>query len=349
VADELDELIARDLRVLDDVDVPDLWERIVTMTDTERIPPPRRRRWWPALAASVVLLVAAVIGGLAWNRDATTQINGTVPRPPSSALPTTLVSDTTAAGDNTVRIGIGDGDLESSPTATAGWVAFAIHNETDRIRMFEVYELLGDATYGEVEAAASSIDLEADDPLPGLVAMEPGIGGFVTSYDEAVVGVPLEAAEYIVVTVELDSTLQLVPGSRRSRPLRIVPGRAGQPPTPTLQYQMMGDTPIGDTTTPSGRATITLADGPDGPYEMIVANLAVDAIHADWFAWSPWTIPAPSSVDWNEAPVDSMAALWGTAPSRTLTMDLDVGPIVLMAGAGLDQMSYVSSATIYVE
>jgi|SRR5829696_1134827 len=348
MADELDELIARDLSVLDDLDVPDLWERIVTLSDTERVEAPRRRRWWPVLAAAAaVLVVAAVVGVLAWNGDTTTHVNSTVPSTSPSTTPTST-SNPTASGDNTVRIGIGDGDLDVSPTATAGWVPFAIDNETDRIRTFEVYELLGDATYEDVEAAAPSVDLETDDPLPGLVAKDPGVGGFVTAHDEALVGVPLEAGDYIVVTVELDSALQYVPDSRRSRPLLVAPGRAGQPPTPTLAYQLIGETPIGDTTTPPGPATITLADAQDGPYEMLVGNLADDAIQADWDHWSPWHIPAPTSVDWSEAPVDSMVALWGTAPGRTLTLDLDVGPIVLMAGARLDQMSYLSIATIYV-
>ena len=152
-----------------------------------------------------------------------------------------------------------------------------------------------------------------------------------------------------MVTAELDGDLQYVPDSRRSRPLRIAPGQVQQTSTPTLRYQMIGETPIGDSTTPSGHSTITITDGEDGPYEMLVGNLADDAIQADWDSWSPWHVPAPTSVDWNEAPIDSMVALWGTAPSRTLTLDLDVGPIVLMAGAALGQMSYLSIATIYVE
>lgn len=342
MADELDELITRDLSVLDDLEVPNLWERIVTLSDTERVELSRRRRWWPVLVAAAVLLVT-VVGVLAWTRDTSTHVDSTVPSSPSST------SNSTVGSDNQVRIAIDDGELEVSPTATAGWVSFGIDNTTDRIRMFEVYELLGDATYEAVEAAAPSVDLQADDPFPGLVANEPDVGGFVSAHDEAVVGVPLDAADYIVVSVELDGDLQYVPDSRRSRPLRIAPGQARNTSTPTLRFQMIGETPIGDSTTPSGRATITLADGQDGPYEMLVGNLADDAINADWDAWSPWRVPAPTSVDWNEAPVDSMIGLWGTAPNRTVTLDLDVGPIVLMAGAALDQMSYLSIATVYVE
>ena len=153
MADELDDLITRDLSILDDLAVPDLWERIVTLSDTERVEPSRRRRWWPVLVAAAVVLVAAV-GVLAWNRDTHDA------RRRHRTVHAIVDIDTTVGSDNTVRIAIDDSELDVSPTATAGWVSFAVDNTTDRIRTFEVFELLGDTTYEAIEAAAPTVDLQ---------------------------------------------------------------------------------------------------------------------------------------------------------------------------------------------
>ena len=70
MADQLEEWLARRFSVLEDVDVPDLWERIVGHADTEPVADllaPRRRRWLPLAAAA--LLVVVSIGVYAFAAD----------------------------------------------------------------------------------------------------------------------------------------------------------------------------------------------------------------------------------------------------------------------------------------
>jgi hypothetical protein len=336
MADELDELVAHDLEVLADVEVPELWERIVSLADTERVDNRRPRSRWPLAAAAAVVVALVALGLVVWTGDDSTPADEPPPAPPA------------AGDDNTVRIAMRGADIDVDATASAGWVSFAITNQTDRIRSFEVYPLLEGQTYDDVESAAA-VAVDGDpDAFEGIAAEEPVVGGFSSAGGMHTVGVAVEAGDYVVVSTELDGDLQYVPDSAVRRELRITPGDAGQAPTPTLTYQLIGDTPIGDTSTPAGRATITLDDGDGPPLGLILADLRDGASRADWDRWSPWMYPNPAA-DFYAAPVDSMIVLWGSTPGRTLTMDLDRGPIVLLAGPDLAQLNFMSAAFIEVD
>jgi hypothetical protein len=109
----------------------------------------------------------------------------------------------------------------------------------------------------------------------------------------------------------------------------------------------MGDMVIGETSTPAGPTTITLQDDDGGrPHEFLVANARDGANQTHWDRWSPWTLQNESA-DWEQAPVDSLIALWGSAPGRALTVEVDPGLMVVMGGPELDQMVYRS--IVYVQ
>jgi hypothetical protein len=312
MADELDELVAREFDVLEDIEVPELWERIVSLADTERIDPSRSRRRWPVLAAAAVVLTLVGVGLVVWLGDE--------PRPVD-------VPPAPAAGDNTVDIDIRDEDFDLDPTIVAGWVSFNIDNQTDHIREVAVYPLLPGKTYDDVHAALAVAPDGDPDTLPGTIFDAAVVGATSGPRDAFTVGVAVPTGDYVVVSHEVDGRLQLVPNSGRLHELRVLPGAAGQPPEPTLAYQIIGDTIIGPTSTDAGRITITLGDPDDEPRFLFLTNLSDGVTTAEYEHWGALRDAGQS--DWNQAPLDSLTALWGTAAGRTLTIELDPGPIVI--------------------
>src|SRR5687768_16952560 len=126
MVEQREEWLARRFGVLEDVDVPELWERIVGDADTEPVVDmlaPRRRRWLP-FAAAATLLVVVGIGVYASSRS-----------DPEPAEP----SDAMSAADNTVEIIEGEpGAATVTSTATAGIVTFDITNPTGENRSVEI-------------------------------------------------------------------------------------------------------------------------------------------------------------------------------------------------------------------
>jgi hypothetical protein len=343
MADELDELVAADISIIERLEVPELWERIVTLADTERSEPRRPRRWWPALLAAAVVVAVVAVTVIASRRDTPTHVDGTTP-------PTTPSSVVAASGDNVVRIEAGPDGFAVTPTATAGWVSFEIDNGTEQIRVVGINPLLPGTTVADVEAALRADDAGAEDPFTGVLPEAPLVGAFNMPGDQHTVGAPVEAGDYVVVSTELDGELLPVPGTGHAAALRVAPGQAGQMPTPTLTYQFIGKTPIGATSTDAGRVTLVIDEDPDdAPHEILLADLTDGAGASVWDNWSPWNVGNSPPFDWNEAPVDSLIAVWGTAPGRTVTVELDPGPIVLMGGVSLEQMDYLSVANIQVD
>jgi hypothetical protein len=319
MADELDELVAGEFDVLKDVEVPELWERIVSLADTERIDPSRSRPRWPALAAAAVVLALVAVGLVVWLRDEPRQVD----QPPAPA-----------AGDNTVNIDIRNEDFDLSPTAVAGWVSFDIDNQTDHTRELAVYPLLPGKTYDDVDAALAVARDDDPDTLAGIIS-DPVVGATSGPRDALTVGVPVSAGDYVVVSHLVDGRMQLVPHSGRLQELRVLPGAARQPPKPTLAYEFIGDTIIGPTSTEAGRITITVDNGEDEPRKMVLSNLRDGVTRADFEHWI--SLVDAGQTDWNQAPLDSLMALWGTAAGRTLTVQLDAGPIVLSAPTSFEQ------------
>lgn len=327
MADELDELVAREFEVLEDVEVPELWDRIVALADTEPVEVGRPRRRWPALAAAAVIVAVLGAGLVVWLRDTQQAAEPEQADDPPSAV---------AGDDNTVKIVMRDDDVDLSPTAIAGWVLFEIDNQTDHFRRFEVRPLLPGTTYDEAITTLATFDDGDPDGL-AAVSSDPVAGGLNGPRDADTVGIPITAGDYLVVSDEVDANDQYVPGTDRVQQLRVLPGTAGQPPTPTITYEYIGDTMIGPTSTSAGRITITLEEGDEAPRALLVANLRDGVTHAQWERWASEFANGVS--DYNQVPADSYIVLWGTAAGRTLTLDLDSGPVPVWASHNFSQPS----------
>ena len=74
MADELDEVITRELGQFGELEPPDLWERIITLADTEHVEPRRARRRWPVLTAAALALTAIAIGVVVWVDNTSTSV-----------------------------------------------------------------------------------------------------------------------------------------------------------------------------------------------------------------------------------------------------------------------------------
>jgi hypothetical protein len=144
MVDEREEWLARRFEVLEDVDVPELWEQIVGRVDTEpnvHVLHHRRGRWVPIAAAAAAVLVLVGIGVVVWARDDPSQVD-TPPGP--------------ASGDNTVQIVQSDDDDQAivTTTAVAGTVSFDIDNPTDGYRGVHIQPMLPGTTIEDLRAVA---------------------------------------------------------------------------------------------------------------------------------------------------------------------------------------------------
>ena len=148
MAEDLDDVVAREFRVLDDLDVPDLWARIVAFADTEPLQSSRSRRRWPAVAAAAALVVA--IAGGVW----LTVRDDSEP----SSTPVDSGVQTAAADANTVRVVFGDDDTAFDAEAVAGWVSFEIDNPTDDFRFVDLRPLRPGSTFEEARAELATVD-----------------------------------------------------------------------------------------------------------------------------------------------------------------------------------------------
>jgi hypothetical protein len=327
MAEELDELVAREFQIFDDVKVPELWDRIVALADTEPVEHARGRRRWPAMAAAAVVVAVVGAGLVVWLRD-----EQQADEPEQADDPPSVVADV----DNTVKMVMRSDDIDLSPTAIAGWVSLEINNQTDNFRRFEVRPLLPGTTYDEAIATVATFDDGDPDGL-AAVSSDAVVGGLNGPRDAGTVGIPITAGDYLVVSNEVDANDQYVPGTDRVHELRVLPGTAGQPPTPTIVYEFIGDTMIGPTSTSAGRITITLEEGDEAPRGLLVANLRDGVTHADWERWASEFANGVS--DYDQQPADSYIVLGGTAAGRTLTLDLDSGPVPVWASHDFSQPS----------
>ena len=206
------------------------------------------------LAVAAVIVAVLGAGLVVWLRDTQQAAEPEQADDPPSAV---------AGDDNTVQIVMRDDDVDLSLTAIAGWVLFEIDNQTDHFRRFEVRPLLPGTTYDEAITTLATFD---DGDPDGLAAVSRPCGRRARRPRDAdTVGIPITAGDYLVVLDEVDANDQYVPGTDRVQQLRVLPGTAGQPPTPTITYEYIGDTMIGPTSTSAGRITITLEEGDEAP------------------------------------------------------------------------------------
>ena len=308
MAEDRDELVARQFIVMEDVAVPDLWERVMTLTDTERVDAQRTRRRWPTLAAAAVLVAVVAAGFVVFLRDETQPVDGSI---------------TPADGaDSTVHIVVRDGGVDLTPTVAAGWVSIRIDNRTDRQRSFTFAPLLPGKTYDDVEAAAAAFRDGDSNFLDGIVS-DVVIGGLDAAHDTHTVGVSLPAGDYVAIFTELDGDREYVPGSGQWQRLRVVDGAPGQRPEPTATYRITGGGIAGPSTLPAG--PVTIAFDASEPSNVILSDLRDGVSAAEWTAWANQL--AVGETDFDEAPIDSVIVLIGTSTNRTITLDLDSGPI----------------------
>ena len=117
-----------------------------------------------------------------------------------------------------------------------------------------------------------------------------------------------------------------------------------------MTYQIIGDTPIGPTSMPAGRAVITLDDGGGAPNAMLIADLRDGAVQVDWDRWSPWSLPNEGLADWSDVPAESLSPRCGARrrgePSRSTSIS-DRSSCWL--GQRLDQLSFRSVAFVQVD
>jgi hypothetical protein len=201
-------------------------------------------------------------------------------------------------------------------------VSLEIENRTAHQRAFQLVELLPGTTYDAVDAALASGSDGDPHVLDGLVS-ELVIGDITSSRNTHTVGVGLSAGDYVAVFSELDGRQQYVPHSGRVHHLRVTDGAAGQRPQPTATYQITGGRIDGPPTLPAGRLTISFEDG--APSYVYLANPRDGVSQADWAQWS--ALKDANQSDWDHAPIDSLIVLFGTTTDRTITLDLDPGPI----------------------
>ena len=336
MAEDLDDVVTREFRALDDLDVPDLWARIVALADTEPIQSARSRRRWPAVAAAAALVVA--IAGGVWltvrddSEPSSTPVDGGGPA--------------AAAEANTVGVVFGDDDTAFDAEAVAGWVTFDIDNPTDDFRFVDVRPLRPGSTFEEVWAELATVD-DGDTSVMERVTEATLVGTLIRPHGTATVTAPITAGEFLVNSGVLDGRGGYVANSGRVHELRVGAGNAGQPPQPTAVYEMVGATPIGPASIPAGRTTIQVTDGDDGPYELILNDMRDGSGRGDFDNWDAQF--QAGTADQYDAPADNSVWVWGSAPDRAVTIDLDPGELLLVAAADLDTVDYRGLQWVHVD
>ena len=153
--DERDVHVARLFEVLDDVDVPDVWEAIMARVDTEPTDlnhhVRRSRRWWPVLAAAALLIVAVSV------RLADDSQTVDVPPPPAEQAPNTL--EVTAIG----------ADLDVQGSLVAGTVSIAGRNIGDGLHSMVIGRLIDGKTLEDARDALASAGPDVPDASAGIL------------------------------------------------------------------------------------------------------------------------------------------------------------------------------------
>ncbi|MET0886023.1 MAG: hypothetical protein ABWX92_06190, partial [Mycetocola sp.] len=261
--EERDMHVARLFEVLDDVDVPDVWEAIMARVDTEPTVPTNHvvwyRRWWPVLAAAAVLVVVAVVVYVRLADD-----SQTVDVPP---VPVDGAS-------NTLDVTLNGAELDVEGSLVAGTVSIAVRNVGDGLHAMAVGQLIDDKTLEDARNALASAGPDVTDPLVGIVEYSNPLFAFgaVRGPGDAstltVSGV--EAGEYVLSHVPLDNAARSVWSQAGVQSLTIAAGDSGPGPAADVTYTVRTDDQIGSdpatsgldgpATLPSGPTTIAIVD-----------------------------------------------------------------------------------------
>ena len=317
--DEREAWLLRRFDVLEDAELPDLWEQIVVRADTEPnvdVLRPRGRSWVPiaAAAAAVLVVVLVGVGFVVWTGDDPTQVDA----PPGPA-----------GGDNTVEI-IEHDDAQAivTSTAVAGIVSFDISNPTDGYRGVEIRPMVPGARMEEVRAAAVEFARTGAADTGDLLG-DAVLGVASGPHDHFVTAMPLDAGEYAVFLTTSDATFEPTPDAdgHEVRQLTITAGNAGAAPAPSLTYDRMADDyVIGPTTATRGTATIRVDNTVGGPFQLALIELRPDATKNDLDLWELGNAEG-GPADWSTAPVATVRVFYAGAPLQTVTVDLGGGDL----------------------
>jgi hypothetical protein len=333
VPEERDVHVARLFEVLDDVDVPDVWEAIMARVDTEPTAPTSHvawyRRWWPLLAAAAVLVVVAVVVYLRLADD-----SQTVDVPPVPA----------DGASNTLDVTLNGAELDVEGSLVAGTVSIAVRNIGDGLHAMAVGRLVDGKTLEDARNALASAGPDVADPLVGIVEYPSALSAFGAVRgpgDASTITVSgVEAGEYVLGHVPLDNAGRPVRSQAGVQSLTIAAGDSGPGPAADVTYTVRADDQVGSdpatsgldgpATLPAGPTTIDIVDDTGTPSTLTVFRIidgeTIETVVAFFDSGG-----AP--LDWSHAPID-----WLTSGSNVtdgdqmIFLDLTPGQWVIEKG-----------------
>jgi hypothetical protein len=314
VPDERDVHVARLFEVLDDVDVPDVWEAIMARVDTEPTDlnhhMRRSRRWWPVVVAAAALLIVAVVV-LVSVRLADDSQTVDVPPLPADGAP------------NTLEVIANGADFDVQGSLVAGTVSIAGRNIGDGLHSMVIGRLIDGKTLEDARDAVASAGpdvpdalvgiLEYPSPLPALGAWRgPGVASTLT-----VSGVA--SGEYVLANVPRDNAGLPIWPQADVQSLTIAAGDSDPGPVPDATYTVSADGLDGPTALPAGATTISF-DNDGTPRALSVYRATQRPEDIGTFFES-----AGSPLDWSHAPFDSFTSTPDTDADPVISLELTPG------------------------